>query len=412
MTPRKLFISHSSKTPENVDLLRKICARLGEPGTGYAPLWDGSGNIEPGSDWYRRLDEWLAECHAAVILFSDAAHDSLWVQKEAAILSWRRELEARFTLVPVPLEKQTPDALEQGLFGVLRIAKDQCLRDCETPEAIAQGILDTLAVHYRSQCRTPFERLQHVLAEILEKHATTASLEDAWYSLEDHDRPLWRPGQGDRFAAALARYLLRDRLHAQAHLLRLLNRIRPLVAEAGAVELIKYLRYLWVDPGAAGLISSSGTRARIVALNALYPSEYTGVRYKERAWPLDDLRSAVPVQARWDPNELLADIIAGLRGPGGCSEAIIKERLRRPEPPIVVLVPPHEDRMSDLQMLEELRGEYPALLFVVGTGPRLPQWLPPACVRLEPELEPDVEMNQHLAHDDLVRFLGDAYGRA
>ena len=108
-------------------------------------------------------------------------------------------------------------------------------------------------------------------------------------------------------------------------------------------------------------------------------------------------------------------IVSGRHSPGATLIVAVhdaKKRLRKPEPPIVVLVPPQEDRASDLEMLEELRGEYPALLLMVGTGPRLPQWLPSWCVRLEPELEPDVEMNQHLAHDDLVRFLGDAYGRA
>ena len=49
---------------------------------------------------------------------------------------------------------------------------------------------------------------------------------------------------------------------------------------------------------------------------------------------------------------------------------------------------------------------------MVGTRPRPSQWLPPPCVRLEPELDPDVEMNQYLAPDDLERFVGDAYGRA
>ena len=142
MATRKLFISHSSKTLKNLALLRDICALLGTSGAGFHVLVDQGGEIPAGADWELRLNEWMAECHAAVILFSKAAlHDSDWVKKEAAILSWRREIEEGFTLIPVLLDGLSAEDLANGLFGVLRVNKDQCVRCATEAKAIADQIV-------------------------------------------------------------------------------------------------------------------------------------------------------------------------------------------------------------------------------------------------------------------------------
>lgn len=234
MTTRKLFVSHSSKTPENVEILKNICQEIDEPDTGYRSLWDQSGAITAGCDWDCRLNEWLAECHAAVILFSEAVHDSLWVQKEAAILSWRRELEQNFMLIPVLLDGLSPNDLEKGLFGILRINKDQCVKDCFDPPEIVKKVLEGLRSRQRPFPRTPFERLTSVLADILEKEAKGETLEDAWNTLASNDKPVWRAGQGTSFSETLARYLIRDGIHAMEHLKQVLNRIRPRVSRESA----------------------------------------------------------------------------------------------------------------------------------------------------------------------------------
>ena len=85
-------------------------------------LVDKDGLI-PGDDWNHRLNLWLAECHAAIILFSKrAVEKSGWVAKEAAILSWRAELDDGFTLIPVTLKgESTAQDLARDFLGTLRI---------------------------------------------------------------------------------------------------------------------------------------------------------------------------------------------------------------------------------------------------------------------------------------------------
>ncbi len=76
----------------------------------------------PGEDWNHQLNLWLAECHVAIVLFSKRAIEkSDWVAKEAAILSWRAELDKDFTLIPVMLDgESTPEDLAKDFLGVSR----------------------------------------------------------------------------------------------------------------------------------------------------------------------------------------------------------------------------------------------------------------------------------------------------
>ncbi len=133
MSKLKLFISHSSRLDDidhdhpdddyNWRLLRNTCKAIRDYyGDRVEVLVDQDGLI-PGKDWEQRLNEWLAECNKAIILFSRRAiEESNWVAKEATILSWRREIDADFELIPVLLDGETtPEDLQKDFFGILRI---------------------------------------------------------------------------------------------------------------------------------------------------------------------------------------------------------------------------------------------------------------------------------------------------
>ncbi|HPE72369.1 MAG TPA: toll/interleukin-1 receptor domain-containing protein [Candidatus Competibacter sp.] len=184
MPLRKLFVSHSSKTPENIQLLRDLCAQLGGRDTGCQVVFDQGGAIVGGADWYNAISRWMAECHAAVILFSRAAlYDSDWVQKEANNLAWRKELQGDFILIPVLLEGLEPKDLEQGLTGILNITVRQCIRGTHDAEVLARAILGAIAASSPPGTCSPidpaeptFEPLEGSVARILYQAARADDL--------------------------------------------------------------------------------------------------------------------------------------------------------------------------------------------------------------------------------------------
>ena len=411
MAARKLFVSHSSKTPQNLALLKAACALLGPAGAGFHVLVDQGGEIPAGADWELKLNEWMAECHAAVILFSKAAlHDSDWVKKEAAILSWRREIEEGFTLIPVLLDGLTPEDLAKGLFGVLRVNKDQCVRCATEAQAIADEVVAGLGAPTSGTEDTPFKRLEDAIRRILERQADADTLETAWNNLGSPCKPAWRPDRGECFAAALARYLLRDGSRALAELKVLLDRIRPRVARDRAQELLRYLAGLWVQAEAAGGIPAARRGSRLVALNGNYFTDFTGRRYLERAWPLTDLWRLVLVNSRTLP-EILEDIRAEFRPTRRMPDDAVDRRINSYAQPVLVFLPQPDDagQLPDADLLDALRGHYSNAVFVVPTGPDLPEGIE-ASIGARPLLPPldlHIEEDQLFAFDDASRFIDD-----
>ncbi len=115
MPALKLFVSHSSRLDDvahkytrddhNWRLLEDTCRAIRQKYGGRVEVLVDKDGLVPGEDWNHRLNLWLAECHVAIVLFSRRAIEkSDWVAKEAAILSWRAELDKDFTLIPVMLD--------------------------------------------------------------------------------------------------------------------------------------------------------------------------------------------------------------------------------------------------------------------------------------------------------------------
>lgn len=409
MVAKKLFISHSSKTPDNLTLLQELCGALGKNDAGFVVLVDQGGGIPAGADWDLYLNEWMAECHAAVILFSKAAlYRSDWVKKEAAILSWRREVEEGFTLIPVLLDGLTPEDLATGLFGVLRVNKDQCVRCATEAQEIVDQVVTGLGAANAAAAGTPFDHLEGALRRILEQQAAADTLETAWHNLVSTCKPSWRSDRGERFAGALARYLLRDGARALVELKVLLDKIRPRIARDRAQELLRYLAGLWVQAEAAGGIPAARRGSRLVALNGNYFTDFTGRRYLERAWPLTDLWRLVLVNSRTLP-EILEDIRAEFRPTHRMQDAAVDRRINGYADPVVVFLPQPDDAglLPDADLLDALRAHYSNAVFVVPTGPDLPDGIE-ASIGARPLLPPldiQVEEDQLCAFDDASRFI-------
>jgi len=433
MTVFKLFISHSSRLddPEisndpdqnpNLKLLLDVIYDIkNEYGDAIEILVDkDEKGLPAGHDWEKRLNEWLAECHAAVILLSKRAiENSNWVKKEAAILSWRRELDKNFLLIPILLQGQTtPDDLEKDLFGTLRISKDQCIRDVNTGQDVLNGIKNALGEKETLQGKirlTPFDRLQVVVAKLLAENSDSNTLKDAWDELTGEDKPLWDPNAITQFSHALTRYLLRDNANSLANFTAVLNNIRPKVKQDNAKEIFEYVRSLWVDAKAAGCIPQSKTHQKFLAQNGNHLPNFTFKRYTERAWPMDSNYKVVSTSST-EEKTLFEQIRAEFKRSQRISlssdqcDAIINSYPRQ----IVIYIPAKAQDggglLDDPLLRTTLRHKYPKAIFVLGTGDQLPEVVPDDIAKVEPSLDVQIEFDQMIAEDNTAEFLKDFYG--
>ncbi|MEE1832485.1 toll/interleukin-1 receptor domain-containing protein [Streptomyces sp. SP17KL33] len=113
-----VFISHSARGDA---FAMAVLARIEEGlrGRSHTPLVDQS-EIDPGDEWRPTIVDWLARCHAAVVLLNDRALGSHWVRREVNILMWRRALGAPLLVVPVLLGDLTTGVVKKAGLEELR----------------------------------------------------------------------------------------------------------------------------------------------------------------------------------------------------------------------------------------------------------------------------------------------------
>ncbi|WP_169067803.1 toll/interleukin-1 receptor domain-containing protein [Candidatus Accumulibacter phosphatis] len=437
MAALKLFISHSSRLrPASADdaeaqanwqLLQDTCKALKAEYSDKIEILVDYEGLHPGDDWERRLNEWLAECHAAIILFSRRAiKESNWVRKEAAILSWRAELEPEFKLFPVLLDQQaTPEDLEKDFLGTLRITRTQCVAQVSTAEQILGGIRLKMGDHpelLRGTVTTPFERLLEAVESVLVEQVKLSNLERLWQKLFP-DTP--RPSTRGAYARALARHLLNDGQKSLERFQEVLNDTLPHPSRERAEELLKFVRALWVGAGEAGQIPAARSHGKCLALNGqclelsqpeLGTRHFTLDRYLERAWPGTAQIRVIPISDVSSQDAIQGEIRkVYARGLAHLTNEQIDQRVRNDKWHVVVFVPatnwageaPDARLVDGLQKLQQL---YRTPVFVFGVGAQLRDDLPDAVESLLPELSLETESAQLLAELDARELLNNIYG--
>lgn len=429
MTALKLFVSHSSRLDDvehkhtredrNWRLLDDTCQAIRlRYGNRVEVLVDKDGLL-PGDDWNHQLNLWLAECHVAIILFSRRAIEkSDWVAKEAAILSWRAELDKDFTLIPVMLDGQsTPADLAKEFFGTLKIDQRQCIRQAQTANDILAGIVQKLgepADLAGEYPQTPLESLQGGIAKLLSEGTTTASLQEA---LRAVGCAAAHGGETDprRYADLLARQFLRTGPEVASACSSAcfrtfkdgLSALRPAPTQERARELFKYIRPLWVEPGDAGSLRCAQGRKIPLALNGhligwcddeLKTRCYTLERFIERAWPGSgsDRFLPVPLPEARSVSEVQQEIRrrflgAGDLPPGPNPDEFLDRAVNRDGRTIVLVILAAIDKggLPDPAFLKDLAGLfeiYDQLILVFDIGadrPMLPGPIKDAQPRLE-----------------------------
>ncbi|NOY71937.1 MAG: hypothetical protein GXP14_06110 [Gammaproteobacteria bacterium] len=438
----KLFVSHSSRLDDveqdqfgedhNWKLLSATCEKLKQCyGDRIELLVDqDEQGLYPSCDWEQQLNEWLAECHAAVILFSKRAREtSYWVKKEATILSWRREVEENFPLIPVLLQGQTAfEDLAKDIWSILHIEQSQCKQSAATCNDIvsavkmALGEPDMLASQFS---QTPFERLLSHVSALLSQDTEAATLEAIWEGLPDKGlKPVWHSDRRDQFATALTRYMVRDAESCLDTFRDIMDKLRPNPQQEKAREMLRIIRAFWVDAKAAALIPKSRKQQGIIAMNGRFllhsddelgTKHYTIERYLERAWPDTDLVKVIPITIT-DCEAIKTEIRNkfGMQNVPIPSEQI-DQLIRNDKSHLLIYLDVAEENgglpdSRQLSKLLELRVSYPRLIIILAAGEVLPP-LPNAIIAaVTPLLDLDIECQQFFSEKQVNTLLDTKYG--
>lgn len=438
MASLKLFISHSSNLDEidaqgcplgkNWELLRETCKAIRDHyGNRVEILVDYEG-LTPASEWRARLDDWLGECDAAIILFSKRAlEDSLWVKFEASILRWRSSRDPAFILLPVLLEGESnPKDLEESFWGAIGIGNRQCIRSAAGAAQIVAGVRGVLGELDQPDAGTTFgarfKAVRDLIEECLNRPNHGKSLQTVWDAVSGgRPAPSWPDDPVRRNALGLAQLLFGDTEQSVRTFKKIVQSMHPPFQRP--LDLFHYIRPLWVDAAAAECLKAWQTNGFLLALNGDYvncsdaqlkTNCYTLDRYLERA-VLHKSVVRVVQAPRPDPNAIRDEIRTSVdkQWPSYPKERIdrVDKRVRTLDSPVVALVPA-SDGLPDPRLVDDLkrlRDEVcPKLVCVFATGGSMPSAIPADIRPVLPELDPDCEYEHYGYELDARSVLPDA----
>ena len=399
----RLFISHGidKGKADELGFLDALEAALQQPdaqGRRHDILLDRT-RLEAGDDWPGVLNDWLAECQAAVILLTPRALTRPWVLKEATLLAFRHGNDGVFPLLPVLLAGVDAAALAQHPnFAALGLPDIQAYAPGLSPQAVAADVLQRLQ-RLPLPATTPLDRLERRLeAEI--GHGDADALDRACEEL--FDAPVaWRPDVERRqqrarvFARAIARGRL-GRIGTLAGLTRALN--AAALDKARAREVLKLAASVWVDEEVAArlraVIAAPAARRPLAAALNSGRIEH-GARMAVWRAQLPDIADNVYCVAGGGADDSGEELARRL-----CAE--FQERNKAEvydvddaaavlaamtDPVFFVLPPPLPDRA----LTAELQRRFPSAVFIAHTGAALPAALPDHVLPLSPGLPAEAE---------------------
>lgn len=411
----RIFVSHSTEKDDAAGRQRLIEVQraLGTVATGPAAhdvLIDFQ-RLEPGARWRNVLDEWMAQCHAAVVMITPRALQSAWVLKEATILAHRKALDPTFFLFPVLLDGVTPAQLSapESRFSPLYLDALQRVSHVD-PEGIAADVLRVIGATADPPPQTPLELLAKSIA--VQIQGVDSEELERICQLVTGSPIAWQPGdiRAKRFAQELARAvvfgkvqhytgitgLVKDLLLSgldRDRATRVLRLIAPLWVEMEAAALLTDLakRNLEALPDAAGLIKSWA-----LAMNGEYLSVFTADMYMRRVY-LPNTETLLTIEGG-ESDDRLGDLTERIleevrnRELRGATDAQVEGVLADLKRPYFIVLPPP---FPDDALLGELRRRFPRVTFIAQADALDAESMPTAerIVRLNPQVDLTLELN-------------------
>jgi hypothetical protein len=419
-----IFVSHSSKDNE---LTRRFCQALRAEGVGasacdpvvdfeklqdYDVLVDFD-ELQAGRPWPKQLHEWMARCHAAVLLLTPNAVKSPWVLKEATILAWRLSLDKNFRFFIVRFDGVSDSDLTAGGFDPLMLSEVQKLQVGDVADIAAQV---RTAMPPPTE-PTPFDSLCGALEDLaqgIQQNTLKKMAEKIRVGVRQ-----WRPGVDERqqYVQAIAVKLLSEDLGGYEGVDILVD---DLIATT-STETVERILYIvaphWVDAEAAGRLPSVATsQPRLaIAMNGAGVSEFTAEMYVRRAYPLSRLQRVLSI-----PGGNSGDIVdhvtrelywhahrdeRSATGSGPLTakqtEDVIKYFDQGRPRYFVVLSSPYPSGPDLIQLMTR----FPKLTFILWTGEELLNPQPESVICLKPAVIVDEEEKQRRAYADAMDII-------
>ncbi|MFE9628962.1 toll/interleukin-1 receptor domain-containing protein [Streptomyces sp. NPDC006527] len=404
----KVFISHSSKGDRKATRLRNtVFGQLKEKG--HEVLLDLDG-LKPGAEWRTELYEWLATCDAAVLLLTQKALASRWVQREIDILMWRRALGCHLEVVPILTGGLKSDAIDAaGLTDLKAIELARGSAKATVAEMAAQIIgrfPDVSSSTSRDDPMTAWlgrisQHLREVRsADVMLRAATALGMRES-----DALQAALPIGGGQFMASHLLDSELSGRLCPAVGVLS------EALTEDRLRRLIKDVQPAWVEVATArDLLPRRGSPRQTLLLNAELPE--TAEDYINRATcrppygAMDERLGAIPIdETASDLPKAMTEKLLELYGyPPSTSLSKIK-----PDGLLYFLIFDVQQLTlsTALQCLEKVHDLLPDLIVVALTGPQLPTKIPTSRdgVRSLPAMAEDVELDAYRNGKHLAKIV-------
>ena len=385
----RVFISYSSRSAEALSVRDALQKSLKEAGYKvFVDRWD----VKPGDVWRRKILLALAKCTAGVILFSN---DTLkngrhpWVLYESSVLSFRRELDPHFRLIPVVLEDVKPEDLKKARFFSPLALDELQVAEVGDPNQVAKRIQQALglATHRAGQktlLQTVAEQFRRKIDALPDGELKVAAEKLRARALTAWPRDHCLTGT----AVALARLVL---LEGAGGMSKALDTLLDSLGPEKSRDFLALVEPLWVQEERAGRLRVLVKRPilpRFVTLNSTCNFIFTAQMYVDRAyWP--DMAKCPPVisvSSAGQGENLVAhvsnDIVQYyLDNPPNfpLKPKQVESYLARAKPVFFALLPNELLWPTDAE-LQQLNTLYPNAIFILHTGdtPCEPEALPPA----------------------------------
>lgn len=253
----KVFISHSAGNPAADPTAHKLLNAMysGLAANGFEPLADM--DLEPGDSWRARIDSWVRECDAAVIIISQRALESDYVSYETANLHYRMTgYKSSFNIIPILLPDITPESLRAKMDPAqLYELQSISLASKGTDEdvAVAAAVQKALEKLKRLRERVFRHELEEDLVTSLSSKQFDNEVREAMWTMVSLNGPSGLVGRDQAFA--LARALLDMDVPRGEQRLKKLKQVARNLVGIIALDTRRIINIItpfgWVDPAAA-----------------------------------------------------------------------------------------------------------------------------------------------------------------